>query len=171
MKMKKTKTLFPTKRSEHNMIINGVTIRNSMASPSALMEAIESISDPNQVIVYDPTKNEDIEYRTPQQSNRIYLEDGVYASYTGCGSFVTFYPTEKEREDAKKWFHKLEEKMISTKEIQLPAICAELDLPEKSQTTPCLYLEAEERGAGETSNGMIYGVIVNPKYYARNQAH
>ena len=102
-------------------MIDGVTIRNSIASPGALMEAIETISDRSKMIIYDPSKNEDVEYRDIEQSNRIYLEDGIYASYTGCGSFVTFYPT------------------------------------------------AKARGEGQTCNGMIYGVIVNPQSYARNK--
>jgi hypothetical protein len=155
--------------AENTMIIDGITIRNSMASSGALMEAIEIVYDPSQIIVYDPNKNQDIEYRDPQQSNRIYLEDGIYASYTGCGSFVTFYPTPKEREEAKRWFSKLEKQISSTKTVQIPTICAEFELQENSQMTPCLYLEAEERGEGETGFGMIYGVIVNPKSYARNK--
>ncbi len=150
-------------------MIDGVTIRNSIASPGALMEAIETISDRSKMIIYDPSKNEDVEYRDIEQSNRIYLEDGIYASYTGCGSFVTFYPTAKARGEAKNLFHKLEAEIFSTKEIQIPTICAEFDLYENSKTIPCLYLEAEERGEGQTCNGMIYGVIVNPQSYARNK--
>jgi hypothetical protein len=155
--------------AENTMIIDGVTIRNSIASLGALMEAIDIVSELSQIIVYDPFKNEDIEYHNPKQSNRIYLEDGVYASYTGCGSFVTFYPTAKEREEAKKGFSKLEEEIYSTKKVQIPTISAEFELPENSQMIPCLYLEAEERGEGETGSGMIYGVIVNPKSYVRNK--
>ncbi|MDM8557535.1 hypothetical protein [Candidatus Parabeggiatoa sp. HSG14] len=143
---------------------NGIAIKSCIAWPVTLMKKVGTISNPHRIITYDPKKNEDVEYYNLQGNNRVYLEEGIYASYTGGGSFVIFYLTEADRQEAKKCFQELQKEKL-LEEFQVPKIMAEFDFSENSQITLCLYLEADRRGIEKIGNGVMYGVILNPKVY------